>query len=89
MPKNSTLIFAKECQMIIKNNSPEKSIDLIANMKSSLTGKKVGKEKALQIYTLYSEHSVKYTQKEYGNNIRGYVKKVNSNVNKASKHITI
>jgi hypothetical protein len=89
MPKNSTFIFAKECQTIIKNNSPEKSIDLIANIKSSVTGKKVGKEKALQIYILYSEDSVKYTQKEYGNNIYKYVKKVDSNVKKASKHISI
>lgn len=86
MPNKKNFILAHECQNIIKNNSPEKSIDLISNIKHSVSGEKFGKEKALKIYYLYSDQSVEYDVEKYRFNISKFTNKVNSNIKKAEKY---
>lgn len=87
MSNKKNFILARECQNIIKNNSPEESIELISNIQSSVNGKKLGYEKALQIYYLYSDQSVKYDQNKYRYNIDKFTKKVSINEKKAEKYV--
>ena len=84
---SSNIILAKKCQTIIKNNTPEKSIDLISNIKNTVNNKKFGKEKALKIYILYSSQSIEYDEEKYRYNGTQYSKDINSNIKKASKYV--
>lgn len=86
MSNKKIFILSKECQNIIKNNTPEDSIELISNIQSSINGKKLGKEKALKIYYLYADSSVEYEEKKYRFNISKYEKKVDNNIKRAENY---
>lgn len=78
--------LSKNCKDIIKQYSPENSIDIISNMKLPGNSNKIGKDSALKIYNLYSDESVEYKSSEYKNNITKYKKKVRNNVNISEKY---
>ena len=78
--------FASQCKNIIKNNSPEKSLEKIANMKIG-DNIKVGKKNAIEIYKCLSDYSIEWDNSKYSNNITSFKKKVNKNINKAEKYL--
>jgi len=73
-----------KCKQIISSNTPNKSIELISNIKLS-NGSKVGKEIALKIYKVYADESVEYDVKKDRNNITTYVDKIQTNISIAEK----
>jgi hypothetical protein len=73
---------------IIKNNTPEKSINMISNMTLNDNKNKIGKTQALKIYKAYADESVIYDNK-YKNDINRYKNNVEKNVNKATKYSQI
>ena len=85
MRNNSHFDLAKECETIIKNNNPEKSMDLISNIILP-SNKKVGKKLAFKIFIVYSDKSVKYDSKIYQNDINSFKRKVKKNVKIASNY---
>lgn len=85
MKNNSHVDLAKECETIIKNNSPEKSMQIISNIILP-SNKKIGKKIALEIFTLYADKSVKYDPKTYQNNINAFKNKVKKNIKIASNY---
>jgi hypothetical protein len=74
------------CKTTIKNNNPEDSINIIANMKLPGSSDKIGKDSAYKIYNLYSDKSVNYDTEQYKYNISSYKKKVKNNINRAKKY---
>lgn len=76
-------IISKNCLNIIKNNNPEKSINIISKMK--IDDNKIGSEVALKIYKSFSSSVVDYDSKLYSNNISQYKNKVRVKIEKASK----
>lgn len=77
--------LSKECQTIIKNNTPIRSMEIISNIRIPQNNKKLNKSDALKIYILYADLSVKYDREKYGNNINLYKKKVENNIRIASQ----
>ena len=75
----------KECINIIKNNTPEKSLEKISNIKIHKDNT-VGKDDAIKIYKFLSDKSIEWDNSKYSNNINLYKKKVNSNINKVINH---
>jgi hypothetical protein len=73
------------CKSTIKSNTPDDSINIIANMKLPGSSDKIGKDSAYKIYNLYSDNSVDYDMEKYRNNISSYKKKVRNNINRAKK----
>jgi len=76
-------IISKNCLNIIKNNSPEKSINIISKMK--VGNNNIGNEDALKIYKSFSNSIVDYDSKLYCNNISQYKNKVRVKLEKATK----
>ena len=70
--------LAKECKTIIRTNNPRNSIEKISKIKND-DNKTIGVKKALLIYSVYKDESVKYEPKKYDNNINTYKSKVNKN----------
>lgn len=85
MKNNSHTDLAKECETIIKNNNPEKSMQMISNIILP-SNKKVGKKLALEIFMVYADKSVKYDAKIYQNNINSFKNKVKKNIKIASNY---
>jgi tryptophanyl-tRNA synthetase len=83
--ENYTL-FVKECKKIIKNNSPDKSVQKIAKLKLKDRNNNIGIDNALNIYKCFSDESVEWDSIKYANNITTYKKKVKKNVNNAVKY---
>jgi hypothetical protein len=75
--------ISKNCLNIIKNNSPEKSINIISKMK--IHDNKIGNESALKIYKSFSSSVVDYDSKLYCNNVSKYKEKVRVKIDKATK----
>ena len=75
-----------KCKSTIKSNSPQNSINIISNMKLPGKSESMGKNNALKIYNLYSDHSVEYNSSKYRNNINSYKKSVQNNTNTARKY---
>ena len=75
--------ISKNCLNIIKNNSPEKSINIISKMK--VGNENIGNEFALKIYKSFSNSVVEYDCKLYCNNISEYKNKVRIKLDKATK----
>ena len=86
MSNTSANNITKKCKEIIKNNSPQKSIDIISNIINPVDKNKFGPENALKIYKVLSDDSEEYDINKYKNNINKYKNNVNNNINKASKH---
>jgi len=76
-------IISKNCLNIIKNNSPEKSINIISKMKFG--NNNIGNESALKIYKSLSSSLVDYDSKLYCNNVSQYKNKVRVKIDKATK----
>jgi len=79
-------LLSTKCINIIKNNSPQDSVNMIANLKLPCDKNKIGINKALEIYKLYADESVEYDSVKYRNNINEYKKKVNNNINNSKKY---
>lgn len=77
--------LAKECKIIIQNNNPTKSMEIISNIRTPQNNKKLNKSDALKIYILYADLSVKYDENKYGNNVNLYKKKIDNNIKIASQ----
>jgi hypothetical protein len=69
--------LTKKCKTIIRNNSPKDSIEKISKIESNT--KEIGTKKALMIYSVYKDDSVKWEPKKYDNNIGLYKSKVSKN----------
>lgn len=69
--------LTKKCKTIIRNNNPKDSIEKISKIKNNK--KEIGSEKALMIYSVYKNESVKWEPKKYDNNITLYKSKVSKN----------
>ena len=78
--------ITNKCKNIIKNNSPENSINIIANMINPVDKNKFGKENALKIYNVLCDSSIDYDINKYKNNINKYKDNINNNINKAAKY---
>jgi len=76
----------EQCKNIIKNNTPEKSLEKISNLKIYSKNNIIGKDDAIKIYKCLSDSSIEWDNSKYSNNIRLYKKKINSNINRAIKH---
>ena len=76
----------KQCKNIIKNNTPEKSLEKISNLKIYCKDNLIGKDDAIKIYKCLSDNSIEWDNSKYSNNISSYKKKINSNINRAVKH---
>ena len=76
-------IISKNCLNIIKNNSPEKSINIISKMK--IGNNNIGNESALKIYKSLSSSLIEYDSKVYCNNVSQYKNKVRVKIDKATK----
>jgi len=70
--------LAKKCKTIIRTNNPKDSIEKISKIKND-DNQTIGNKKALLIYSVYKDESVKYEPKKYDNNINEYKSKVNKN----------
>ena len=69
--------LTKKCKTIIRTNTPKDSIEKISKIKSNK--KEIGANKALMIYSVYKDDSVKWEPKKYDNNIGLYKSKVSKN----------
>ena len=69
--------LTKKCKTIIRNNNPKDSIEKISKIESNT--KEIGTKKALMIYSVYKDDSVKWEPKKYDNNIGLYKSKVSKN----------
>ena len=76
----------KQCKNIIKNNTPEKSLEKISNLKIYSKDNIIGKDDAIKIYKCLSDNSIEWDNSKYSNNIKLYKKKINSNINRVVKH---
>ena len=74
--------LTKKCKTIIRNNNPKDSIEKISKIESNT--KEIGTKKALMIYSVYKDDSVKWEPKKYDNNIGLYKSKVSKNYISAS-----
>ena len=74
--------LSNKCKTAIKQNNPGDSVNIISNMKIPGSGEKIGKTKAIEIYKLYSDESVKYDTNKHKNNINSYKNEVKKNINK-------
>ena len=77
--------ITNEFIQIIKNNTPEKSIKMLSNIRCN--NELIGKKNALKIYINLSNYSVKYDIKKYKNNIEEYKNLVQKNIQKAKNSI--
>jgi hypothetical protein len=73
--------LTKKCKTIIRNNDPKDSIEKISKIENNK--KEIGTKKALMIYSVYKDESVKYEPKKYDNNINLYKSKVAKNYTNA------
>ncbi len=73
--------LTEKSKKIIRNNNPSISIAKISKLK--INNEVVGNKKALMIYSVYKDESVKYEPKKYDNNINSYKSKVNKNYTSA------
>jgi hypothetical protein len=73
--------LGKKCKTIIRTNTPKDSIEKISKIKSNK--KEIGANKALMIYSVYKDESVKYEPKKYDNNINLYKSKIAKNYTNA------
>lgn len=73
--------LTKECKNIIKTNNPKNSIEKISKIETNK--KEIGSKKALLIYSVYKDDSVKWEPKKYDNNINLYKSKVAKNYTSA------
>jgi len=73
----------EKCKDIIKEDKPEKGIKKISNLDNKLTGKKVGKKNAIEIYDKYKNESVEWTYDKYFYKSSKYVSKVEKNYQRA------
>jgi hypothetical protein len=78
--------LSSKCKSTIKSKSPQNSINIISNMKLPGKSNSMGKDNALKIYNLYSDHSIEYNSSKYKNNINSYKDSVQSNKNIANKY---
>ena len=84
MPNSISLNnLSNKCIEIIKNNDPEKSIDLISKIEYSKNNK-IGINDALKIYKTYGGESVNYDSNK---KISTYTKNVNKNKSKAESYV--
>lgn len=74
--------ITQKSKKIIRNNDPSISIEKISKIKIN-KNETVGVKKALMIYSVYKDDSVKYEPKKYDNNINLYKSKVNKNYTSA------
>jgi len=74
----------KKCKNIIKNNTPEKSLDIISNIQFDNKGK-VGMDNAINIYKCFAVKSIEWDDK-YSNNITSFKNKVHKNLKNAINH---
>jgi hypothetical protein len=70
---------------IIIKNSPDDSINLISQINVPNKNKVIGFDKALRLYKIYSNNSIKYNSKKYKNSYKNYTNDINSNINSAVK----
>ena len=77
--------FSNKCKDIIKNNTPEKSLEKISNLKIQ-NNNKIGIDNAIKVYKCFSDNSVEWDDAKYSNNITSYKKKVNNNISKVVIH---
>ncbi len=77
--------LSNECKKIIKNNTPEKSLEKISNIRVQ-NNDKLGINNAIKVYKYFSDYSVEWENSKYSNNITSYKKKVDKNINKVVKH---
>jgi hypothetical protein len=75
--------LTKKCKTIIRTNSPKDSIEKISKIKNSESNDIIGAKKALLIYSVYKDESVKWEPKKYDNNINSYKSKVENNYKSA------
>ena len=71
--------LTKKCKTIIRTNNPKDSIEKISKIKNNGSNNIIGSKKALMIYSVYKDDSVKYEPKKYDNNINLYKSKVSKN----------
>lgn len=69
----------EKCKDIIKEDKPEKSIKKISNIDNKLSGKKIGKKNAIEIYDKYKEESVNWNYEKYFYKSSKYSSKVKKN----------
>jgi hypothetical protein len=70
---------------IISNNSPEKAIIKISNIKNPKNNDKMGIDRAYKIYELYIDYSEVYDKNVYGNNVSLWNKKIGINLKLAKE----
>jgi hypothetical protein len=85
--KKDDINITNKCIDIINSNTPEKSIDLIANIKSPLDNVKYGKKSALKIYKILCNKAINYSSEKYQNNIIEYQNEINDSINRASLYV--
>ena len=71
--------LTKKCKTIIRTNNPKDSIEKISKIKNNGSNNIIGSKKALMIYSVYKDDSVKWEPKKYDNNIGLYKSKVSKN----------
>ena len=69
----------EKCKDIIKEDKPQKSIKKILNIDNKLTGKKIGKKNAIEIYDKYKEESVNWNYEKSFHKSSKYTSKVKKN----------
>jgi len=86
MGKNSGIEnITSNFKKIISNNSPEKAIIKISNIKNPKDNDKIGIERAYKIYELYVDYSEVYDKNVYGNNVSLWNKKIAINLKLAKE----